>query len=101
MHVEYAVAKGCHVFMEKSFAVDAPGIRRVLQAGEEAAKKNLKIASGLRAVTTWRWQEAIQQIHGGAIGEIITLWAYREHQPVGFTPKSPGDERVGPSNPQL
>ena len=47
-HVEYAVAKGCHVFMEKSFAVDAPGIRRVLSAGEEATKKNLKIAGGLR-----------------------------------------------------
>ena len=30
IHLEYAVAKGCHVFMEKSFAVDAPGIRRVL-----------------------------------------------------------------------
>ncbi|MHC4619458.1 MAG: gfo/Idh/MocA family oxidoreductase, partial [Planctomycetota bacterium] len=26
IHLEYAVAKGCHVFMEKSFAVDAPGI---------------------------------------------------------------------------
>ena len=36
IHVEYAVAKGCHVFMEKSFAVDAPGIRRILKAGEEA-----------------------------------------------------------------
>ena len=47
IHLEYAVAKGCHVFMEKSFAVDAPGIRRVLKAGEEATKKNLKIAGGL------------------------------------------------------
>ena len=47
MHVEYAVAKGCHVFMEKSFAVDAPGVRRMLKAGEAAAKKNLKIAGGL------------------------------------------------------
>jgi hypothetical protein len=34
IHLEYAVEKGCHVFMEKSFAVDAPGIRRVLKAGE-------------------------------------------------------------------
>ena len=47
IHLEYAVRKGCHVFMEKSFAVDGPGIRRVLKAGEEAAKKNLKIAGGL------------------------------------------------------
>ena len=36
IHVEYAVSKGCHVFMEKSFAVDAPGIRRIFKAGEEA-----------------------------------------------------------------
>ncbi len=34
LHVEYAVAKGCHVFMEKAFAVDAPGVRRVLKAGK-------------------------------------------------------------------
>ena len=39
IHVEYAVAKGCNVFMEKSFAVDAPGVRRVLKAGEEAAEE--------------------------------------------------------------
>jgi len=24
IHVEYAISKGCHVFMEKSFGVDAP-----------------------------------------------------------------------------
>src|ERR1035438_6477196 len=47
IHLEYAVQKGVNVFMEKSFAVDAPGIRRVLRAGEEAKKKNLKVAGGL------------------------------------------------------
>lgn len=90
IHVEYAVAKGCHVFMEKSFAVDAPGLRRVLKAGEEAAKKNLKIAGGLMSRHYAPLTEAVQQIHDGAIGEVITCWAYREHEPVGFTPKSPG-----------
>jgi predicted dehydrogenase len=89
-HVEYAVAKGCHVFMEKSFAVDAPGIRRVLRAGEEATKKNLKIAGGLRCRHDLALEEAVAKIRGGVLGQIITLWAYREHQPVGFTPKSPG-----------
>ena len=47
MHVEYAVAHDLHVFMEKSFAVDAPGIRRILKCGEEAKRRNLKIAGGL------------------------------------------------------
>jgi predicted dehydrogenase len=79
IHLEYAVAKGVHVFMEKSFAVDAPGIRRVLKAGEEAAKKNLKIAGGLMSRHYLPLEEAVQRIHDGAIGEVITSWAYRLH----------------------
>jgi myo-inositol 2-dehydrogenase / D-chiro-inositol 1-dehydrogenase len=42
MHCEYAVQKGVNVFMEKSFAVDAPGIRRVLKAGQMASQKTSK-----------------------------------------------------------
>ena len=41
IHLEYAVEKGCHVFMEKSFAVDAPGIRRVLKAGEAGHRRRI------------------------------------------------------------
>ena len=90
IHLEYAVAKGCHVFMEKSFAVDAPGIRRVLKAGEAAAKKDLKIAGGLMSRHYKPLEEAVRQIHDGAIGQVITAWAYREHGPVGFAGKRPG-----------
>ncbi len=89
IHLEYAVARGCHVFMEKSFAVDAPGIRRVLKAGEEAAAKNLKIAAGLMSRHYKPLEEAVHQLHGGIIGEIITCWAYREHGSVGFSPQRP------------
>ncbi len=87
IHLEYAVEKGRHVFMEKSFAVDAPGIRRVLKAGEAAKKKNLKIAGGLMSRHSIPLQEAVSQIHDGIIGEVITIWAYRQHGPVGFRPK--------------
>lgn len=90
LHVEYAVSKGCHVFMEKSFGVDAPGVRRILKAGEEAAKKNLKIAGGLMSRHYAPLAEAVEQIHKGAIGEVITCWAYREHEPVGFSPRAAG-----------
>jgi predicted dehydrogenase len=90
IHLEYAVAKGCHVFMEKSFAVDAPGIRRVLKAGKEAAKKNLKIAGGLMSRHYKPLEDAVQQLHDGIIGEVITCWAYREHATVGFSPRRPG-----------
>jgi len=90
IHLEYAVAKGCHVFMEKSFAVDAPGIRRVLKAGQEASGKNLKIAGGLMSRHSKPLEEAVGQIHDGAIGKVITCWAYREHGPVGFRGRAAG-----------
>jgi len=90
IHFEYAVQKGMHVFMEKSFAVDGPGIRRVLKTGEEAAKKNLKVAGGLMSRHYRPLEEAIARIHEGLIGEVITAWAYRMHGPVGLGQKAPG-----------
>ena len=90
LHLEYAVEKGCHVFMEKSFAVDAPGVRRVLRAGKEAEKKNLKIAGGLMSRHYVPLEQAVEQLHKGIIGDLITCWAYREHAPVGYSPKPAG-----------
>ncbi len=89
-HLEYAVDKGRHVFMEKSFAVDAPGIRRVLQAGQVAAQKNLKVVGGLMSRHYPPLQEAVRRIHEGAIGKVITCWAYRVHDPVGFARRPEG-----------
>jgi predicted dehydrogenase len=90
IHLEYAVKKGCNVFMEKSFAVDAPGIRRVLKAGKAAEKKNLKIAGGLMSRHYIPLEQAVEQLHNGLIGEVITCWAYREHARVGFAPRAAG-----------
>ena len=95
MHLEYAVAKGCHVFMEKSFAVDAPGIRRVFKAGEEATKKNLKIAGGLRCRHDEPLEEAIGLMQKGLIGDVISLWAYRVHGPVGLRARSADVTELG------
>ena len=90
IHFEHAVQKGCHVFMEKSFAVDAPGIRRVLKTGELAKEKNLKVAGGLMSRHYKPLEEAVKQIHDGLIGEVITAWAYRMHGPVGLGGRQPG-----------
>jgi predicted dehydrogenase len=90
LHLEYAVEKGCNVFMEKSFAVDGPGIRRILEAGRKAGTKNLKIAGGLMSRHYPPLQEAVDRIHKGMIGDVITCWAYRVHEPVGFSARRPG-----------
>jgi myo-inositol 2-dehydrogenase / D-chiro-inositol 1-dehydrogenase len=89
IHVEHAISKDLHVFMEKSFAVDAPGIRRILNCGEEAKRKNLKIAGGLMERHSVPLEEAVQKIHHGTIGNVITGWAYREHGPVGMHKREP------------
>jgi myo-inositol 2-dehydrogenase / D-chiro-inositol 1-dehydrogenase len=94
IHLEYAVEKGVNVFMEKSFAVDAPGIRRVLRAGEAATRKNLKIAGGLMTRHSKPQMEAIQKVHDGLIGELITVWAYRMHGPVGIGERQAGTKEL-------
>ncbi len=94
VHLEYAVDKGVHVFMEKSFAVDAPGIRKVLALGKEAEKKNLKIATGLMSRHYKPLEETIARLHEGVAGNIITCWAYRMHGPVGFRPRKPDETEL-------
>lgn len=93
-HFEYAVEKGVHVFMEKAFGVDVPGIRRILRAGEKATEKNLKIAGGLMSRHSVPLQECIKQIHDGIIGEITTIFAYRVHGPVPFINRKPGENEL-------
>ena len=94
LHVEYAINKGVHVFMEKSFGVDAPGVRKILKANELARQKNLKIVGGLMSRHSIPLQRAVEQLHAGIIGERIACWAYRKHGPVGFVPCREGESIV-------
>jgi predicted dehydrogenase len=75
--LEYAVQKGVHVFMEKSFAIDPVGVRRVIAAGEAADRKGVKIAAGLQCRHSKNRQELMRRIHDGQLGEIQHVRAYR------------------------
>jgi len=86
LHVEYAVAKGVNVFMEKSFAVDAPATRRLLAAAEASEKKGLKVGCGFMWRHSKARQEVMQRLHDGAIGDLHTLRIYRVHGPVHCPP---------------
>lgn len=90
MQLEYAVAKGINVFMEKSFACDPPGVRRILAAADEAEKKNLKIAAGLMCRHSPARHELIRRIREGELGEIQLIRGYRM-QPVGPLRPKPAD----------
>ncbi|MEN9360863.1 MAG: hypothetical protein RL095_2398 [Verrucomicrobiota bacterium] len=86
LHFEYAIKQNKHVFMEKPVAVDAPGVRQVLAATEEAKMKNLYVAVGLQRRHQSNYIDAYNQFKSGAVGRILsgrvywvigTLW-YRE-----------------------
>jgi predicted dehydrogenase len=85
--LEYAVSRGVNVFMEKSFAVDPPGARRVIRAAEEADARGVKIAAGLMCRHSVNRQELIKRIREGEIGEIHSIRAYRMGPAGGLGPK--------------
>lgn len=75
--LEYAVERGVNVFMEKSFATDPVGVRRVIAAGEAAEKKGVKIAAGVMCRHSPNRQELIRRIKAGDIGDVMYSRAYR------------------------
>jgi myo-inositol 2-dehydrogenase / D-chiro-inositol 1-dehydrogenase len=77
IHFEEAVRQGKHVFMEKPVATDAPGVRQVLAAAEEAKKKNLKVVVGLQRHYQKSYLETYKRvIDEGMIGEIVSARCY-------------------------
>ncbi len=57
--------------MEKPVATDAPGVRRVLAAAEEAKRKNLNVCVGLQRRYQPSYQDMVKRIHGGEIGDML------------------------------
>lgn len=71
-----AIEAGKHVFMEKPVAVDVPGVRTILEAGELAAQKGLGMAAGTQRRHMKSYQETVQRLRDGAIGEILYAKCY-------------------------
>jgi predicted dehydrogenase len=93
VHFTYAISKGLHVFMEKPIAVDGPSTRRMLQLGEEAKKRNLKVAVGLMCRHSPARAELLQRIKDGQMGDILLLRAYRMHgrEAMEYSERKPAD----------
>ncbi|MGL4594152.1 MAG: Gfo/Idh/MocA family protein [Thermoguttaceae bacterium] len=72
-HFEAAVNAGKHVFAEKPVAVDAPGVRRFLEANEKAKQKKQVIVVGHHLRFEPKHYESIKMVHDGAIGDIQSI----------------------------
>ena len=90
-HLQAAVGAGKHVFCEKPMAVDAPGVRSVLTTAKLADRKQLSLVAGF----CWRYNTmiaaAMEQVHNGAIGDIVAYYATYYTSPV--MPMPPAYER--------
>ena len=73
LHSKAAIEAGKHVFVEKPHAIDPAGIKVVRETGELARKKGLCLASGLHSRHHLGYREAIQRVHDGAIGDIVSI----------------------------
>ncbi len=71
IHFPAAIAAGKHVFFEKPVATDAPGIRAVLAAAEEASRKKLCVVAGTQRRHQAGYIDVINRIHGGAMGDVV------------------------------
>jgi myo-inositol 2-dehydrogenase / D-chiro-inositol 1-dehydrogenase len=90
-HLRAAVDAGKHVFCEKPVAVDAFGVRSVLETAKLAREKNLSVVAGF----CWRYSNHIKETMGkvfdGLIGDVLTYYATYYTNPV--KPMPPASER--------
>jgi predicted dehydrogenase len=85
----YAIEQGKHVFAEKPIAVDATGVKSVMETCRKAQEKNLSIVSGL----CWRYDNGMRatfdQVHAGAIGDIVAIQVSYNTQGLWMHPRKP------------
>jgi predicted dehydrogenase len=90
LHLREAVQANKHIFAEKPVAVDAPGVRSVLQSCQEARRRNLSVVSGLCLRFDNGFKDTVNRIHDGAIGTPMALQANDYRGGIWVRPREPG-----------
>jgi predicted dehydrogenase len=93
-HYKAAVDKGLHVFMEKPVCIDAAGFRLAKEANKIADEKNLKVSVGFQRRVEPHYYNWIQQIHGGAIGDIQFTRVYWNGGGIWCRERDPGEDEL-------
>ena len=89
-HLIAAVNAGKHVFCEKPVAVDAPGIRKVLEAAKKAKSKNLSLVSGFTFRYDMPKRALFQKVLEGAIGQVKAVSSTRNGGELWYKPRQTG-----------
>ncbi len=72
IHFKAAVEAGKHVFIEKPVAVDPIGVRDIIKTSELAKSKGLTVVAGTQMRRARHVMAAIEEIRGGALGDILS-----------------------------
>jgi predicted dehydrogenase len=83
-----AVDTGVHIFAEKPFAVDAPGVRSVIESAKKAREKKLSLMSGFCWRSSLPERAIYQRIHDGGIGDVRTVYATYNGSPNAFVDRT-------------
>ncbi len=73
IHLRAAVEAGKHVFCEKPVAVDAPGVRSVIESAKLAKAKGTGLCSGYCFRYDKAKRETVKRIHDGVIGDVSAM----------------------------
>ncbi|MEP3209998.1 MAG: Gfo/Idh/MocA family oxidoreductase [Maribacter sp.] len=88
-HLIAAIKADKHVFCEKPVAVDAPGIRKVLEAAKQAKAKNLSVVSGFCYRHDLMNRAIMGRVSNGDIGEIRSVTAFRHGGELWYKDRQP------------
>jgi myo-inositol 2-dehydrogenase/D-chiro-inositol 1-dehydrogenase len=83
-HLRDAIQAGKHVFCEKPVAVDAPGVRSVIETAKLAKEKNLSLCSGFCYRYEQGKRETVKRIHDGMIGDVAAMHITYLTSPIWF-----------------
>ena len=89
-HLAAAVKAGKHVFCEKPVAVDAPGVRKVLEAAKLAKEKKLSLVSGFTFRYDMPKRALFEKVLAGDIGKVMTVSSTRNGGELWYKPRQAG-----------
>ena len=88
-HLRAAVDAGKHVFCEKPMAVDAPGVRSVMESARRAKAAGLALVSGFCWRSNPPHRGLFEQVLSGGVGQVQTVYTTYNATPLGVNKRDP------------